>query len=58
MEVGGDNGQGQPVTDGMGLPQVTDGSGHRHAITLATEPSGASQHGSRWQRGYRDTAFT
>ena len=36
--VGWDHGQGQSVTDGMGSPQVTEGSGHRHAITLATEP--------------------
>jgi len=56
--VGGDTGEGQSVTDGMGSPQVTERSGHRYAITLATEPSGASQHESRWQRGYRDTAFT
>ena len=43
--VGWNNGQGQSVTDGMGSPQVTEGSGHRHAITLATKR--AFLHGSR-----------
>jgi len=54
--VGWDHGQGQSVTDGMGSPQVTDDSGHRHAITLRNEAKrgfSAWEPMAAWLSGHR-----